>query len=414
MKKNQVFIENRRLKKEDLQAITYTGDTPLIESKKHIASYKVPISVCNTKNLNEHIYPESVWQKCIERGDGDGAYGLCDHPEDGDGSVKDIFCIWKNIHIENFNNQRVVFADCILIGKWGQHAEDLLNAGGTLGFSSYGFGDLEDDDITIAENFYIERPADWVLYPASLVYMDKKIENIEKKETIKSEEGKTMKLEEKNFIIQIENKFSEAAKLEDEFKKESAFSDILDFFEDIEHTDSIKKLYETIQDSHKSVKESLGANYEKYRSQILKAEQKNNDLKKANEGIVDLVEKVREEALDWKDRFEESKQKMKFMFSASDIARERHDTLAQFSGITAENDAFFKKTQILEGNLKKSKKENQDLSRKIQDLKNKLEESHEDIYTAKSEKIDIREIANHKSKNSNKINKSRPIQIEHY
>ena len=72
----------------------------------------------------------------------EGAFGLCDHP-DNEGSVKDAFTVWHNVHMNE--DKSLTYADAYLFGVWGQHAHEAIEAGGKIGLSSVGYGDFQSD-----------------------------------------------------------------------------------------------------------------------------------------------------------------------------------------------------------------------------------------------------------------------------
>jgi|GEM_PF-6734222 len=64
-----------------------------------------------------------------------------------------------------------ILADCYLFGRNGQLIKDALDAGGSIGLSTVGFGDFLSDGITVDPNSYeLERVGDFVLTPSAGVY----------------------------------------------------------------------------------------------------------------------------------------------------------------------------------------------------------------------------------------------------
>lgn len=132
------------------------------------AVYTFPISRPDQKNLNNRIYTSKLWEKVIKEKQAEGCYGLMDHPDD-DGSTKNAWCVWRNLRFSE--DRKLVLADAYLFGFWGQQALEALEAGGSIGLSSSGWGDFKDDDITLNEDtFVLERMADWVLNPSYEVF----------------------------------------------------------------------------------------------------------------------------------------------------------------------------------------------------------------------------------------------------
>ena len=132
------------------------------------AVYTFPISRPDKENLNGRIYTRKLWEKVIKEKQAEGCFGLMDHPED-DGSTKNAWCVWRDLR---FNEDKsLVIADAYLFGFWGQQVLEALEAGGSVGLSTSGFGEFKDDDKTLNEETYsLERVADFVLNPSYEVF----------------------------------------------------------------------------------------------------------------------------------------------------------------------------------------------------------------------------------------------------
>ena len=71
--------------------------------------------------------------------------------------------------IDEGNN--LVYGIGTFVGPYGHLAQEIIDAGGRVGFSSSGFGELEADGETVNPDTYqIERLADVVLNPSQSVY----------------------------------------------------------------------------------------------------------------------------------------------------------------------------------------------------------------------------------------------------
>jgi hypothetical protein len=100
-----------------------------------------------------------------------GLCGLADHPtDDADpGSFKNSSIVWLGMDIDKENN--LVYGIGTFVGPYGHLAQEIIDAGGRVGFSSSGFGELEADGETVNPDTYqIERLADVVLNPSQSVY----------------------------------------------------------------------------------------------------------------------------------------------------------------------------------------------------------------------------------------------------
>ena len=128
-----------------------------------------------TENANGRVYPKQLWENVVRNKLAEGTYCLADHPVgDNDGSVKDIVGVWRNFKLKEDRG----VADLYLVGKLGQHFLETLEAGGSNGLSSVGFGELQEDEKTVdPESYELLRLSDWVLSPSQGVYA--KADNID-------------------------------------------------------------------------------------------------------------------------------------------------------------------------------------------------------------------------------------------
>ena len=138
------------------------------QSYKALAVYTFPISRPDEENLNGRIYTSKLWEKVIKEKQADGCFGLMDHPED-DGSTKNCWCVWRNLRFSD--DRKLILADAYLFGFWGKQVLEALEAGGSIGLSTSGFGEFEDDNKTLNPKTYLlERVADHVLNPSYSVF----------------------------------------------------------------------------------------------------------------------------------------------------------------------------------------------------------------------------------------------------
>ncbi len=156
--------------------------------------WRFPISRYGNTNANGRIYTKELWEDVIknQKDTWKNSLGLCDHPEgDSDGSMKDASMVWYDLEIDEEN--QLIWGLGSFVGIYGhQVAEDIVNHGGKIGFSSSGFGDVLPSGEVV--DYVIERPADIVLNPSQAVYGSyadqhedlTKVEN--KKETTQMEE----------------------------------------------------------------------------------------------------------------------------------------------------------------------------------------------------------------------------------
>lgn len=139
---------------------------------KCIKAYEADVSRF-IKNANGRIYTKKLWEKVIkdQKNIWEGSLGLADHPlDEEEGSVRNVFGVWRNLRIDEKSD--TVKADLFLVGHYGSLAQDILEAGGRVGFSSSGFGELSEDGSGIVkeDTYMLERVSDWVLHPSQDVW----------------------------------------------------------------------------------------------------------------------------------------------------------------------------------------------------------------------------------------------------
>ncbi|MBN2287360.1 MAG: hypothetical protein JXI43_12995 [Tissierellales bacterium] len=292
------------------------------ETKK---KYRVDISRF-TKNLNERIYSKGLWENVIEkqRNIWEGSFALADHPEN-EGSFKDVMGVWTNLHINE--DRQTVRADITFVGPYGQKAIEILEAGGKIGFSSSGFGDLKEDGQTVDESTYqIERVADCVLNPSQQVFgtledalIQEKTSNNEVNLTEKKElhtmpaNTKLSKFEERRFRETVES-YATRIKIGMHTLDEKAkqYKELLSYFDESSPTDlkesiekEIKALEEAISEElrkTKELKEAFGTTdpeafkegFSKLATETTLYERQAEDWKKIVENLQKTIEEQKE------------------------------------------------------------------------------------------------------------------------
>ena len=138
--------------------------------------WKFPVSRFGNKNGNGRIYPRKLWENVIEnqRDVWQGGCGLADHPveDDDPGEFKTSAIVWLDMMIDDAN--KLIWAIRTFVGEYGRLAQEIIEAGGRVGFSSSGFGELDPFDKTTinADTYQIERVADIVTNPSQSVFGD--------------------------------------------------------------------------------------------------------------------------------------------------------------------------------------------------------------------------------------------------
>lgn len=140
--------------------------------------YRVPISRINHPergelNGNGRGYGSKLWHNVMDNQQDawKGLCGLADHPveDDNPGSFKDSSIVWLGMEVDDVND--LVYGIGSFVGPYGHLAQEIIDCGGRVGFSTSGFGELMADGHTVNPDTYqIERLADVVLNPSQEVY----------------------------------------------------------------------------------------------------------------------------------------------------------------------------------------------------------------------------------------------------
>ena len=224
-KKKQLFIEDF-VYSPTPEDIVIFDSIKLIENENTGEKYEckgilrnVPVTRY-TENTNGRIYSLALWQKVYNDRAFERSFCLADHSPDN-GSVKDIVGVWHNFITDTTTSN----ADLYCIGTWGGLLLDAAKAGGMVGFSTVGFGELLDDKKTVNPDSYEYVTCDWVLQPSQKVYGSlQHLQNIENenltenntnnnvvfKEENKIEVKNMDKLQEANLKMQVKTAIREA------------------------------------------------------------------------------------------------------------------------------------------------------------------------------------------------------------
>lgn len=364
----QRFVESTFVTKENVIPVESAGvpaDSSLTEGQsgkkyKYIAAYRMPVSKYNYRNANGRMYPKALWENVIKNQNHiwEGSVGLADHPGDeDDGSVRNIYGVWKNLGLkEQENGEGLVEADLYLVGPYGRLAQEVIEAGGKLGFSSSGLGELKEDQETVnPESFLIERISDWVLSPSQGVFgtldmqiqekikeadekmksdgedsftvelnlpdppkqddflqQDQLVSEKEKKTTM-SQNVKFSKLEDRKFRKDVEEFLTEAENLRDPLAKKRELLEIRSYFAEGQAPDlkaEIEKKIEEVEselrgilDEHEKLEDTFGVDkVEKLKQGVQKValdkelyERQTKDYKKIVEGLQRTIKKYQSE-----------------------------------------------------------------------------------------------------------------------
>ena len=111
--------------------------------------WRIPVAKYDHKNLNGRIYPRQLWEN-ISNNQRDAWCGLCglaDHPSaDNDpGSIKNSSIVWLGMELDDV--EKIVYGIGTFVGVLGHMFQEIIDAGGRVGFSSSGFGEIMADSV---------------------------------------------------------------------------------------------------------------------------------------------------------------------------------------------------------------------------------------------------------------------------
>ena len=141
--------------------------------------YKFPIGRYGNINANNRVYTKQLWENVMsnQQDAWKGLCGLCDHPEgDSPGYFRDSSIVWLDMEIDE---NGLVYGIGTFVGPYGHLAQEIIDCGGRVGFSSSGFGEVGLDKVVNPNTYQIERVADIVLNPSQSVYGDNSAMNME-------------------------------------------------------------------------------------------------------------------------------------------------------------------------------------------------------------------------------------------
>lgn len=282
-------LQKHRITEDEIKKINYGKLTEAVKknleedrqiSLKDKTVWRFPISRFDMENANGRVYEKRLWDRVLteQQDTYQGNVGLADHPlsSEEDGLFKNSGIVWLDMGLDESN--KIVWGDGVFVGPNGKLAEEILEAGGRIGFSSSGLGELnESDNKTVKWDTYVlERPADIVLNPSQRVYgtvdMKKKPdidltknavevqesvkttsikENMEKKATMKT----LSKIEEKKIRRDLSAYLEEAATTADPRERLAEYQEILTMCEGL--TDQKEVVEAKIAETEKLIESRL-------------------------------------------------------------------------------------------------------------------------------------------------------------
>ena len=298
--------------------------------------YKFPISRFGHVNHNKRLYPRELWENVIRHQENEwkGRVGLADHPpEDSDGEFKNASIIWHDMELDESNG--LVWGTGSFVGPYGRLAQEIVDNGGRVGFSSSGFGELGLDGKTVNPDTYqLERVADVVLNPSQDVFgdssnalnVDYSRGNVPESTTRKTEftnyntdneeEGNTnlnlkenrmdrnteaqarpvSKLEEKKFRRDIQAFLEDASRMENPQARLQELEDIVTYFEEGAAPDLREQVESKILEEKKNLEKLLN---EAQSTQKTFGVENSDQLKMGVALLAEEIQVAEAEAKDW-------------------------------------------------------------------------------------------------------------------
>lgn len=239
-----------------------------------------------TENANGRIYSKALWENVHKSGMFEGADCLANHAED-DGSVLNTVGVWHNFTVgESTSN-----ADLYCIGEAGQLLLEKAKAGGKVGFSTVGFGELnESDGKSVIESTFEFENCDWVRKPSQNVFAT--VENLT--ESVK-DESKVLENKTTNIISENKIEVRNMDKMTEATFKNQIRSAIKEAIANENYVEAIKELKEV----SKTIPSEMVEQVAQVDSAIMQLQEKistdkanaEKELKESKETLESLTEK---------------------------------------------------------------------------------------------------------------------------
>jgi len=407
-------VHSKSMKEIPLQEkILESNGVKLIAKRK----FSCPISRYDYENLNGRIYSKKLWEKVIkeQKGIWEGCVSLADHPSgDNDGSVKDIVGVWNNLRFGE-GKDNLVYSDITFVGDLGQKAIEVMEAGGKVGFSSSGFGDLKENSKYIDESTYqIERISDWVLTPSQEVYgyIDDEIKESVKEDIVKEDknilketstnivEQKEFKekaymqtdIEKKNFRMGVSNLKKNALVETDLSKKLGLFREIVEYTTGIEegkdHLEEAQKEISKIEESILALAEK-GKKLDETNSKVEELSKEKNQISETLEVKEANITKLSEKYDIAKGMLEDAKireKAIKQMYEISIAEKNGMIDPKDYVKLNEYSESLEEKLSVIENEMNKLKKQNIILKKKLEAEKDDDDEDEDEDKNKKEER----------------------------
>jgi hypothetical protein len=150
-----------KLSEEKIEAENSSTDSSVA------GGYKVPVWRLDQKNANGRTYPSALAERLVS--EAPITYALDGHPRtESDVSFEDVKAIGKNPTIED----GILWAEAYFVDNdYYKKIESIIEQGSTIGLSSVGWGELDENGTINAETYHLSRYFDFVLNPSYSVYI---------------------------------------------------------------------------------------------------------------------------------------------------------------------------------------------------------------------------------------------------
>jgi len=247
-----------------------------------------------TENANGRVYSKELWEAVHKSGMFEGSDALANHSDD-DGDVLDQVGVWHNFQV----GEEVSTADLYCIGAAGNLLLEKIKAGGKTGFSTVGFGELNEDGPLAGKEVnpssYEYSQTDWVMKPSQGVFATQ--ENLEEKSIVQkenkiSESIITNKVEEKIKMVEVKGKMDKYLELSIKNQIKATIKEAIANENCVEAIKGLKEVSETIIPEMAEQKAQVEATIVQIQNTL--EEQKNNakqELKESKETLESLSKK---------------------------------------------------------------------------------------------------------------------------
>ena len=337
--------------------------------------YRVPVGRWDNVNGNRRVYTRKLWENVMNKQQDawKGLCGLADHPtaDNDPGSIKNSSIVWLGMELDDA--EKIVYGIGTFVGALGHMFQEIIDAGGRVGFSSSGFGEIMADGQTVDPDTYqIERLADVVLNPSQEVYGvtedEQGLGNIEyTKQHAVMEESKSS-----NNLLKESTNMEEKKSILTKVEEKAFRNYVKSFIEDANNMKSPNEQLRELQNINEMFEEGVAPDLKAQLEE--KIAEKQHELESIVESAVAMQEELGVSSLE--DITEGTK---KVIEEGTALAEQVVEYKSIIDGMTARNKELSEKVEKLQAGyaatLKERdglKKENKTLNESLKDLNLKV------------------------------------------